>query len=56
MIVDWSGLAPREIGMYQINGRVPGRHFSGNNLPVTVVVGGVSSPTTGANVPLVFVN
>ncbi len=56
VIVDWSGLAPGEIGMYQINGRVPGRHFSGNNLPVTLRVGGVSSPTTGPNVPLVFVN
>lgn len=56
VIVDWSGLVPGEIGMYQINGRVPGRHFSGNNLPVTLVVGGVSSPTTGQNVPLAFVN
>jgi len=56
VIVDWSGLAPGEIGMYQINGRVPGRHFSGDNLPVTLRVGGVNSPTTGANVPLVFVN
>jgi uncharacterized protein (TIGR03437 family) len=56
VIVDWSGLVPGEIGMYQINGRVPGRHFSGNNLPATLVVGGVSSPTTGPNVPLVSVN
>ncbi len=56
VIVDWSGLVPGEIGMYQINGRVPGRHFSGNNLPVKLVVGGVSSPTSGANVPLVSVN
>src|SRR5581483_3445765 len=56
VIVDWSGLAPGQIGMYQINGRVPGRHFSGDNLPVTLRVGGVSSPTTGVNVPLVSVN
>lgn len=56
VIVDWSGLAPGEVGVYQINGRVPGRHFAGNNLPVTLRVGGVSSPTTGPNVPLVSVN
>ena len=56
VIVDWSGLVPGEIGMYQINGRVPGRHFSGNNLPVTITVGGVSSPVTGANVAMVSVN
>jgi uncharacterized protein (TIGR03437 family) len=55
VIVDWSGLAPGDIGVYQINCRVPGRHFSGDNLPVTLRVGGVSSPTTGPNVALVSV-
>jgi uncharacterized protein (TIGR03437 family) len=56
VIVDWSGLVPGEIGVYQINCRVPGRHFSGNNLPVTLRVGGISSPTSGANVAVVSVN
>ena len=56
VIVDWSGLVPGDIGVYQINCRVPGRHFSGDNLPVTLRIGGVSSPTTGPNVALVSVH
>ena len=56
VIVDWSGLLPGSIGVYQINCRVPGTHLSGNGLPVTLRIGGVSSPTTGANVALVWVN
>ena len=53
--MDWSGLAPGWAGIYQINLRVPGFHISGNALPVTVKVGGVSSPTTGPVVPMVAV-
>jgi uncharacterized protein (TIGR03437 family) len=56
VIVDWSGLAPGEIGVYQINGRVPGNHLSGNGLAVTLEIGGIASPTTGANVALVWVD
>lgn len=58
VIVDWSGLAPGLIGVYQINCRVPGTHYSNgsNPIPVTLKVGGVSSPVTGANVPVVYVN
>ena len=58
VVVKWSGLAPGLIGVYQINGFVPGNHLSGKGqpLPVTLRVGGVSSPTTGANLPLVYVN
>jgi len=56
VIVDWSGLAPGEIGVYQIDCRVPGDHLSGNGLPVTLEIGGTASPTTGANVPLVWVD
>jgi uncharacterized protein (TIGR03437 family) len=56
VIVDWSGLAPGEIGVYQINCRVPGNHLSGNGLPVTLKIGGIASPTSGANVALVWVD
>jgi uncharacterized protein (TIGR03437 family) len=54
-IVDWSGLAPGLIGVYQINCRIPGTHLKGDALPVTLRVGGVSSPVTGPNVPTVYV-
>lgn len=56
IIVDWSGLAPGDIGVYQINCRVPGDHLSGDALPVTLRIGGVSSPTTGPDAPFVAVN
>ena len=54
-IVDWSGLAPGLIGVYQINCRIPGTHLKGDALPVTLRIGGVSSPVTGSNVPTVYV-
>src|SRR5712671_5170191 len=53
MIVNWSGLTPGQIGTYQINITVPGNHLRGDQLPVTLTVGGVSSPLTGVNVPYV---
>jgi uncharacterized protein (TIGR03437 family) len=56
VIVDWSGLMPGTIGVYQINCRIPGTHYKGDAIPVTLRIGGVSSPTTGANVPVVYVN
>ena len=58
VVVTWSGLAPGLIGVYQINGFVPGNHYTNNGkpIPVTLKVGGVSSPTTGSNVPVVYVN
>jgi uncharacterized protein (TIGR03437 family) len=56
VIVDWSGLAPGFIGVYQLNLRIPGTHLDGNALPVTLTIGGVSSPTTGPAVPYVAVN
>jgi uncharacterized protein (TIGR03437 family) len=55
IIVDWSGLLPGYIGVYQINCRIPGAHLNGDALPITLKIGGVSSPTTGNNVPLVWV-
>jgi len=55
VIVDWSGLQPGSIGVYQINCRIPGTHLSGDALPVTLRIGGASSPVTGVNVPVVWV-
>jgi len=43
VIVDWSGLVPGRIGLYQINLRVPGFHMKGDALPVTLRIGGVNS-------------
>jgi uncharacterized protein (TIGR03437 family) len=54
-IVDWSGLAPGLIGVYQINCRIPGTHLKGDALPVTLRIGGVSSPITGPTAPTVYV-
>jgi uncharacterized protein (TIGR03437 family) len=56
VIIDWSGLAPGEYGVYQINCQIPGNHLNGNGLPVTLQIGGISSPTSGANVALVYVD
>ncbi len=56
IIVDFAGLAPGMIGVYQLNLRVPGFHISGDSLPVTIKAGGVSSPSAGPVVPLVSVN
>ncbi len=56
VIVDWSGLLPGSIGVYQINARVPGFHLKGDALPVTLKIGGVSSPTTGPGAALVYVD
>ena len=56
MIVDWSGLAPGQIGVYEIDVTVPGNHLKGDQLPVMISVGGVNSPTTGAYLPYVALN
>lgn len=55
MIVDWSGLVPGYVGLYQINFRVPGFHEKGPNLEVVVRIGGVASSITGPVVPLIAV-
>jgi len=55
VIVDWSGLTPGFVGLYQINLRVPGEHMKGAALPVTLRIGGVNSPPTGPVVPVVAV-
>jgi uncharacterized protein (TIGR03437 family) len=56
IIVDFSGLAPGFIGLYQLNLRVPGFHISGDSLPVMLKIGGVSSPTAGPVLPVIAVN
>jgi uncharacterized protein (TIGR03437 family) len=56
VIVDWSGLKPDLIGVYQINCRVPGYHWSGDALPVTIRIGGADSPRTGPSAALVYVD
>jgi uncharacterized protein (TIGR03437 family) len=56
VIVDWSGLEPGYIGVYQISARIPGFHLKGNGLPVTVRIGGVDSATSGSGAALVWVD
>ena len=56
IIVNWSGLVPDMIGLYEIKVTVPGTHMKGDALPVTLKIGGVSSPTTGTYAPLVAVD
>ena len=53
MIVKWSGLVPGLVGVYQIDVYVPGTHYEGDAVPVTIKVGGVYSPTTGSNLPTI---
>jgi uncharacterized protein (TIGR03437 family) len=53
VIVEWSGLAPGLIGVYQVDVYVPGTHMEGDALPVVLQIGGVMSPTTGTMVPTV---
>ena len=55
VIVDWSGLVPGYVGLYQINFRVPGFHEKGPDLEVVVRIGGINSSITGPLVPLVAV-
>jgi len=55
MIVDWSGLVPGYVGLYQINLRVPGFHEKGPDLKVVLKIGGVESPLSGPLVPSVSV-
>jgi uncharacterized protein (TIGR03437 family) len=56
VIVEWSGLVPGLIGVNQINVRIPGTHMDGDSLPVTIKIGGVSSPASGPAVPTAALN
>lgn len=55
MIVDWSGLVPGYVGLYQINLRVPGFHEKGPDLKVVIRIGAIESPLSGPLVPSVSV-
>jgi uncharacterized protein (TIGR03437 family) len=55
MIVEWVGLIPGIIGVYQVNLRVPGNRMRGEDLNVLLRVGGVDSQKTGPAVPTVAV-
>lgn len=55
IIVEWSGLTPGLVGVYQVNLRVPGAHIKGDKLLVTVRVAGVDSPSSGSVLPFVAV-
>jgi uncharacterized protein (TIGR03437 family) len=54
--VEWSGLAPGLVGVYQVDLYVPGDHLRGEALDVTVRVGNVSSPTGGELDPKIAVD
>ncbi len=55
IIVDWSGLAPGFVGLYQLNLRVPGDHINGDAVPITLRIGSVSSPSSGPVLPVAAV-
>lgn len=55
VVVEWSGLAPGLIGIYQVQLYVPGDRMRGDSLDVTIRVGGVDSPTGGEFDPKVAV-
>lgn len=55
VIVDWSGLVPGYVGLYQLNIRVPGFHEKGDRLEVQVRIGGLLSSITGPVVPWISV-
>lgn len=56
VIVDWSGLTPGFVGLYQLNLRVPGFHMKGDALPVTLRINNVDSPSSGPVLPVVAVD
>lgn len=55
MIVEWAGLVPGFVGLYQINIYVPGDRLRGDNLDVTVRVGTVENKFIPAVKPTVAV-
>ena len=55
MIVEWSGLVPGFVGLYQINIYVPGDRLRGEDIDVTIRVGGVENKQIDAVKPVVTV-
>jgi uncharacterized protein (TIGR03437 family) len=56
MIVEWSGVVPGLLGVYELRLYVPGDHMRGDRLPVTIRIGNVTSPLNGPLVPVVAVD
>jgi uncharacterized protein (TIGR03437 family) len=56
IVVEWSGLVPGFISLYQLNLYVPGLHLRGDDLPITIRLGNVDSPKQGPLVPVVAVD
>ncbi|MEZ5402298.1 MAG: beta-propeller fold lactonase family protein [Bryobacteraceae bacterium] len=56
IIVEWSGLVPGYVGLYQLNLRVPGNHLRGEALPITLKIGNVTSASEGPVVPTIAVD
>lgn len=56
VVVEWAGLVPGFVGLYQINVYVPGDRIRGNDLDVTIRVGGVENTQIEAVKPTVSVN
>jgi len=44
-VVEFSGLTPYAAGLYQVNALVPANSATGNTVPVTVAIGGLTSNT-----------
>jgi uncharacterized protein (TIGR03437 family) len=56
VVVEWAGLTPGFVGLYQINVYVPGDRIRGNDLDVTIRVGGVENTQIEAVKPTVSIN
>jgi uncharacterized protein (TIGR03437 family) len=41
--VSYAGLAPGEVGVYQINAHVPFKPFEGDQVPLTITQSGVTA-------------
>ncbi len=55
VVVEWAGLVPGFVGLYQINVYVPGDRIRGNDLDVTIRVGGVENTQIEAVKPTVSI-
>lgn len=56
VVVEWSGLVPGFVGLYQINVYVPGDHLRGDNLDVTLRVSNIENKYIPAVKPTVAVD
>ncbi|HET8548535.1 MAG TPA: hypothetical protein VFL57_11045, partial [Bryobacteraceae bacterium] len=55
MVVEWSGLVPGLVGVYQINLYVPWYRIRGEAVPVTLRIGGIDSQSNGPAIPTIAV-